>query len=232
MSRVRARARVEGMTDSFDLHLPVGSRLACVGRTGTGKSVLARALFVACGGRRVVHDPYDDPDLTGGDWPTTASPRPDFSSSATWRVVPTDPDDLDFAGALYGWLFDHPPVTIWADEAMTISHSNELPLGVRRVLFQGRKRKITHIACSQRPAGVNPGVWAQSEIWAIFDLPWGPDRDKVAASAGMRRPDFEEYAALLGEHGFMWWEQRHNRLTVLEEGFSAELVAEIVSTGR
>jgi hypothetical protein len=203
------------------LRFPTDARLACVGRTGTGKSYLARRFFVNHNGRRVVIDPYDS-DLTMGDWPTTREPRVDFGKSKTWRVVPVDPEDLDLYDELYQSLFVERHVLIWNDEIGAAAPSHGMPLGVRQVLYQGRKRHLSHISCSPRPRNVNPGVWAQSEYWGIFKLPFKPDRELVGASAGLPSRQFETYIAQLGPHGFIWWESPKDKILVIRDGLRPE----------
>lgn len=210
------------------LEVPRDSRLACVGFTGTGKSYFARAMFNARRGRRVVVDPFDDPDITVGPrgkatpelerWPTTREPTVDFGRSGTWRAVPSDPEDLDWFDALYKHLFEIGNVMIWNDEIGAAAPSRQFPLGVRQVLYQGRKRNISHIACSPSPVNVNPGVWRQADRWAIFQLPYAPDRETVAAHAALSRKQFDEWHTQLGEHGFIWWEPRSRKLVVLQDG--------------
>jgi energy-coupling factor transporter ATP-binding protein EcfA2 len=212
------------------LTLPKDKRLAIVGHTGTGKSRLAHALFVASAGRRrIVIDPFDDPDTTIGpagkhtpkeqQWPITSSPRIDWRQHDTWRVVPTDPGDLDWYDELYNHsIFNVGDMLVWNDEMGDGTNSHQLPLGIRRVLMQGRKRNISHIACSPRPVEVHPAVWSQSEFWGIFRMTNYDDRSRVAKHSGLPPARFDEIHEQLGPHGFMWWDSVHERRLIVAQG--------------
>ena len=213
------------------LTLPKGQRLACVGKTGTGKSLLARELFIASAGRRrVVIDPNDDASTEGasGDktpederWPTTSDTKLDWRQSSTWRVVPPrDKGTRDQAwySQLYEHLFDVRDVLIWIDEAARPTTSHQIPIGMDLVISQGRKRSITHIACSPRPVDAHPSLWSQSEYFAIFRLPNRLDRKTIAGHAGIPLEDFEAMQRTLGKHGFIWWETPTDTLHVIRDG--------------
>lgn len=217
------------------LTLPKGKRLACVGRTGTGKSLLARELFIASAGRRrVVIDPNDDASTEGayGDktpederWPTTHATKLDWRQSATWRVVPPrdkGPRDQQWYSDLYEHLFDTRDVLVWIDEAARPTTSHQIPLGMDIVIGQGRKRNITHIACSPRPVDVHPSIWSQSEYFAIFKLPSKLDRKTIAGHAGIDLDRFEQMQRSLGPHGFIWWETPTETLRLITDGLDFE----------
>lgn len=212
----------------YEMRLPTNGRLAVVGGTGSGKSLFARGMFINSSGRRVVIDPADDemteaewpefPTPKGEHWPTTSDVTLDFKHSLTWRCVPSVPGDLEYYDRLYQFLFDTKNVTIWCDEMDDVAPTYQWPNGVRRVIKQGRKRKIAHIACSPSPVGVNPGVWKQSALWAVFQLWWKPDRDRVASSAGIPVREFEQNMNKLHEHGFIWWNVKDHSGFTLADG--------------
>lgn len=199
------------------LRLPADGRMACVGKTGGGKSFFAKQMFLGHRGRRVVIDPHDSEE-TEGSWPTTDQTIINFSTSQTWRVVPKDPLDLDFYDRIYKNLFEAGNCLIWCDEANAVTTSHKIPLGVRMVLYQGRKKKVSHIAASPRPVDVHPGIWAQSELWAIFRMINADDRKTVANHAGVPIEEFEGFHRRLGKHGFIWWDSTKDQMVVIAEG--------------
>lgn len=210
------------------LYLPTDARLGVVGRTGTGKSVMARYHFTRATGRKVVVDPADDdstearsehynaklfPAREDEEWITTHSPEPKFTKEQKcFRVVPEKPRDPKFYDALYQHLFEVGHLTVWTDEMNLVAPTHRIPDGVMQLQWQGRKRHIAHIACSPSPYGVDPDIWRAVGYWAVYDLSWKPDRDRVAQNCQLRIQDLERYLSKFSDdvpggsnHGFLWW---------------------------
>src|SRR5574343_1174051 len=88
-------------------------RLFLTGTTSSGKSTLAKALYLASPARRrLVIDPVGSdltvvPGTVTFSDPNRATNRAgeNWRQAAHARYLPADPDDLDAYGALYRWVF-------------------------------------------------------------------------------------------------------------------------------
>lgn len=183
-------------------------RVFVTGTTGTGKTHLARRLFLAAPGRRIVIDPKNDRDATGnlGNHATASDPLrlPDMP---TIRWVPRDPFDLEAYDALYRHLMEHPPWYIWTDELGTVAPANKTPPAFAQLIYQGRSRGIGHIGSHQRPVEISRAILSQSQHIVAFSLHDPDDRARIAKTMGLAPGEFTQYQAELGPHGFLWWQQ-------------------------
>lgn len=192
-----------------------------VGTTGSGKSHLARRLArsAARQGPLLIIDPAGSSltDLPGAvtfSDPTTATNH----AGAQWarariaRFVPHNPYDLDAYDAVYRWAWQArtdegtpAPRFIWCDEAGMVLPARGAPKGGGRVLVQGRKRQLGHLACHTRPRDIHRDLIAQTQHLAIFALPNIDDRRHIAELAGIPAPQLETAMAALGPYEFLWW---------------------------
>lgn len=198
-----------------------------VGATGSGKSRLARELFLSAAPPRLVIDPRDS-DLT--DVPgavTFRDPRQldSLADEETLRFVPSDPSDKRAFDRLYRWAFDHYPRWVWCDEPDDAMPSQGYPKHANVYVVQGRKRALGHLCCSTAPVFLMRSLYRNLQHLVLFDLPIADDRAYVAKNAGIPLADFEaataEAAALTKvtpdgpKGGFVWWEQLTRTLTIL-----------------
>lgn len=198
-------------------------RVFLTGTTGSGKSTLARRLFLSAAAPRLVLDPADSTltevpgAVTFHDARRPTNPAGEsWRDAATARFVPLDPDDADAYGAVYDWAFRNGPRYVWCDEAGMVLPSTGSPPGARRVLTQGRKRAIGHMACHTRPRWVDRDLVAQAQHVFVFSTPSVQDRKSLAENMGVPLDVLEAQHAQLPEFGFMWWDQRARRLTVCD----------------
>lgn len=218
-----------------EIELSNGDRAGMVGTTGSGKSLLARALFLAAPGRRVVVDPFDS-EMTssvGEQYTVNSHAAIDWARFDTWRIVPprSEIDNWDWYSEVYEFLFDsssaEDPLFLWTDEAGEMTTANRIPRGVRLVQNQGRKRKLSHEITATRPALVHGSMWSQLQYWAIFQLPWPADKDRVASAMGVSPSVFDDLQSRLGRHGFFWYDVRERRTYVSRDGLSLAEVQRI-----
>ena len=156
-------------------------RIFLCGTTSSGKSTLARKLFLNSPAPRLVIDPVGS-DLTHIPGCVTFSdPRRSTNSrgenwrdAATARFIPDDPDDDDLYSAVYRWAFAHAPRWVWLDEAEMVLPSTGKQRAGRRFLIQGRKLPTGHLACNPRPVNVDRNLIAQAAHVFVFST---PDRD-------------------------------------------------------
>lgn len=174
---------------------------------------MARALFLSAAAPRLVIDPADS-SLTAIDGAVTfRDPARPPADAATARFVPVDPFDADAYDAVYRWAFARFPRFVWLDEAGMAAPAKGAPRAVRQYVVQGSKRGLGHLACHTRPREVDRNLIAQAAHVIVFDLPNPDDRRQIADVAGVAPAVLERAMAELGEHEFLWWDQRQRSLT-------------------
>jgi hypothetical protein len=186
------------------------------GRKGSGKSELARFLFMSYPYDRLVIDPTHDVDL--GDekvdelqaplpvrWPARADNerstlhyKPD-AGSATYD------DDLDRA---VGLAYNHRRSLLWIDEGGELGSAHKTGPWFRRVLKMGRHRDLSLFVCDPRPVNVNPLILAQSDFVYVFDLPNPRDRERVAEMIGWDPKAFHDAVLGLPPHAYLRYDAR------------------------
>jgi hypothetical protein len=183
------------------------------GATRTGKSTLAKALFLSAAAPRLVIDPADS-SLTSIDGAVTFSdPRRPPKDAATARFVPADPADRDAYDAVYRWAFANFPRYVWLDEPDQAAPANGWPRHVNTYVVQGAKRMLGHLACATRPRNVMVSLIANAQHVIAFDLPHPSDRRHLAELAGIPPAVLEAEMAALPQYGFLWWNGLERTLT-------------------
>ena len=196
-------------------------RFLIVGRSGSGKSVLARALFESVGPPRCVIDPKDDPATTGGAFAdrrvaVTFHDPARLPDAEVIRFVPRDPADLEAYDRVYRELFERPGVFVWADEASWPLPARGAPPAAGKLIAQGRVRGIGHLALHQRPVEVARIVPANSEHLVAFDIGHPDDVQTMAKAIGIDPAELAADLRSLPPHGFAWYSARDRTLTVCD----------------
>lgn len=197
-------------------------RVFLTGRTGCGKSTLARALFLSVAAPRLVIDPLDSSmttfpgEVTFSDPTRATNPQGEnWREAATARFVPHDHADLDAYDAMYRWAFARFPRYVWLDEAADAMPAHQTrQVWARKYLIHGRKRSLGHMACHTRPVEVNRNLIAQAAHLFIFDTPHPADRRALADNMGFPLAQLEQHLVDLDEYGFLWWDQRAKTLRI------------------
>lgn len=192
-------------------------RVFMTGRTGCGKSTLARAMVMSAAAPRLIISPSDDEitDVPGAllvrDWRELIHLEVD--DVETVRFVPLDPGDADAYNCVYRWAFDRFPRYVWLDEAGLVMPAQGWPRWGGAYIVQGRKRQLGHLALHTRPVEVAKNLIAQAAHVIAFQTPAPEDRRYLADQAAIPRELFEEAMAELDEFGFLWWDVRAQQLT-------------------
>lgn len=182
--------------------------------TRSGKSTLARALFLSAAAPRLVIDPADS-TLTAIDGAVTFSdPARPPKDAATARFVPRDPADRDAYDAVYRWAFANFPRYVWLDEPEWAAPASGWARWANTFVVQGAKRGLGHLACATRPRHVMRSLLSNAAHVMIFTLPNPDDRRHLADLVGLPRELLEAELSTLDDHGFLWWDVVARRLTV------------------
>jgi energy-coupling factor transporter ATP-binding protein EcfA2 len=188
-------------------------RVILLGRSNSGKSQLARAIFVAAKGPKLIVDPQGSETTRVPGAVTFRDPRrpPD---AAVRRFVPIDPADLDAYDEVYRWvLLRSYPSYVWCDEAGDVFPVRRTPPNARRLLTHGRKRQIGHVATHTRPRELDPNLIAQAAHVVVFQLPNPADRRHVADVAGVEPARLDELLGELPPFGYVWHDVAAGTLT-------------------
>ncbi len=198
-------------------------RVVVIGSTRSGKSVLARRMFEAMAPPRAVVDPKDDAEATGGGYrdrrvAVTFSDPARLPDADSIRFVPRDPYDFAAYDTLYRGLFARRGIFVWTDEAGIIAPSAGGPAGFRRLVTQGARFGIGHVALNQRPVDLDKALWANAEQIITFRV-GDPDDVRRLANTGPTTPKaLEERIRRLPPFGFLWYGARDQRWRVIPAG--------------
>lgn len=193
-------------TRSLGSLIRYADRIFITGRTRTGKSFLARELFLSAAAPRLVIDPADSEltDVPGA--VTFSNPKKPPADAATARFVPHDPADKAAYDLVYRWAFERYPRYVWLDEAGQVAPAQGGPRWLNTFVVQGAKRSLGHVACHTRPRECNRNLIGQAQHVAIFDLPNPDDRRYLADLIGVPAGVLDTDLAALPFRGFLWWD--------------------------
>lgn len=200
------------MTDPTPRPPKASDRIAVIGRTGLGKTVLARKLLEAMPPPRLLIDPKAQETTA---YAVTFSDPNKLPDAPVARFVPRDPDDLTIYDRLYGRVFAAGPRVVLLDEAPVAAPANGAPANLKRVLRQGRSRHIGHIATMQRPVEVNRSLLTEAEHIFLFPLHHPADLSTVAGVMAMNPAELRATLDRCAPFGFCWYSARDSVLAVV-----------------
>lgn len=195
--------------------IQLNDRIAIFGGTGTGKSVLAHAMYQSLPNEGwwkmiiditdSIHEPsaltfYDPLNIP---WDKSYSLRfvPDISLSLDEQV-----------SELFLGIYLHGVCWYWLDEANEVSTAHRTIFGLRKVLLQGRKAYVGGASCTPRPRDINKSIITQAQYIAIFTIVDYDDRSYVAKNIGMMPAEFDDLMSTLNEHEYLYYDVRYRTL--------------------
>jgi energy-coupling factor transporter ATP-binding protein EcfA2 len=223
-------------TKSSETPLPeiqLNDRVAIFGGTGTGKSILAQVLFRSLPAKwwKVIVDVtdsieepsalkfYDPENIPWGD-------------AYNLQYIPDIDYDLEEQiNTLYLNIFFHGVCWVWLDEANEVTTAHHTAFGLRKILLQGRKAYVGHVACTPRPADISKSIVTQAQYVITFNLVDFEDRLRMARYIGMTLDEFDEQMRQLNDYEYLLYDVRMQTLYIAPP-IPQEIVADILNPPR
>lgn len=160
-----------------------GQRALLTGRTGTGKSTLARHMLRNMTQLVIIVDPKGD-----FDYPNSIIIRDPRDLSAFRRsreknlVYRPDPEfwDMQNWDNFFKWAYMFGNCVLYLDEVFAVMVNNQSPPWLKAILTRGRSLLITCIACTQRPFSIPVSLLSECEHRYMFGLSLLDDKKRMA----------------------------------------------------
>lgn len=183
-----------------ELTLKAGEHGAIVGRTGSGKTVLARAILPAAG-RLAIIDPkraFKYPAPVFDSIKQIKRQKPD---RFIFRPRPDDLTNIALLDEVYRYVYENPPFTLYTDDVSGIVTIHKVPQYLRTCYMLGREKGISCLASFQRPSALPPFLMSEATNFYIFRLVVPADVKKVAEMV----PGYDT-ERLSSKHGFLFYD--------------------------
>jgi len=185
----------------LDVDIREGERAVIIGATGSGKTVMARALL-----RDVPRLVVLDPKGTLGKWGLE-----EWNEDTQQRLYDREPvrvrvvleggrDSEKFWESVLQEVYEATDLVAYIDEAYGINDSTKPGPWLNAVWTRGREFRETGIAATQRPRNIPRVFLTEAEHYFIFTLRHPEDRKYVA---GFIAPELEEKVP--DKHGFWYF---------------------------
>lgn len=201
-----ASAAPEHAGPSRQSGIRLGQRVLAVGNTGEGKSELLAHLYAIHRGQRLLVDVQDHyelgPDAREEDALEVERVRDIDWRRRTIRYVPSSLSGREFDD-LYRAIYERGNLLVWLDEAEDAAPVGRVPPWLKKTVKQGRKRRITHLAATQRPHGVERSIRNQSEHAFVFKLVDDDDLNEISYRIGLNARRLAAELQALPDHGYL-----------------------------
>lgn len=190
-------------------------RIFVTGATDTGKSIIARSIFLGIRSAKAVLDPTDS-ELCSvpGERVVRDVRRVDFSTGIV-RYVPQDVGDREELDAFYVAIGRLPgPFWVWDDECRFACPATGTGPGARRYIVTLRKREMGGCWANTRPVDVFKECKGAAKHIISTALYNDADRTELCAHMSLPRDVLDAAYAELAPHGFLWWHVRTRELQI------------------
>jgi energy-coupling factor transporter ATP-binding protein EcfA2 len=190
-------------------------RVLIVGKTGSGKTVLARHLFDSMrGARRTAVDPKGRLQL--GITPARSTAAIDLAAPVS-HFIPGTLEDAEYEEAFSKLWHAGGPRVVWLDESFGPTRAGYAPQALRFIVQQGREVGVGLIACSQRPVNIEATLRTEAEHLFIFvPAPHRIDLDSLALEIGcsseVLAKTMRDLQAQEGDHSHLWYRRNTDEL--------------------
>lgn len=185
--------------------IPANQHVFIAGRTGSGKTYLARK-YLTNYENVVVLDTkgtFEWPELNDNEY-TLVRKFEDLNLPKTSKIVyRPDWEELEeeYYNAFFQWAYMRRNTIVMIDEVMSICPNPfKIPDYYKAILTRGRELNVAAWSLTQRPSGIPQVIMSESMHYFIFDLNLTQDREKIAEISGW--PEFMEKP---GKYVFWYW---------------------------
>lgn len=184
----------------------IGDRILTVGKTGEGKSELLAHLWAIYRGQRILIDVQDHYEL-GPVALEEGAIDVDRVADIDWRArtiryAPRTLSKREFDD-LFAAIYHRGDLFVWCDELEDPLPAHGAPTYARKVVKQGRKKRITFGGATQRPHGVERSAINQAETAFVFRMVDEDDIATLSYRLGLTTRQLADALRALPQHGYL-----------------------------
>ncbi len=203
-------AKIQGM------YIPADQHVFIAGRTGSGKTYLARKYLVGyenvfCldtkGTTNWEEVPKDQITIVKHlkDLPRVRTPKCIYRP--TW-----DEMNEDFYNEFFKFVYKRGHTICWIDEVMSVTpNAQRIPSWYKAILTRGRELGVAAWSLTQRPSGINLLPISEASHLMVFDLNLPQDRKRIADVSGA-----DEFNSKPGQYKFWYYNVKSDRAVLAQ----------------
>jgi len=187
-----------------------GERACFFGKTGAGKTTLAKKLLLETKRPFVI---IDNKHTTRMD---ELEPRTDYNSRLDYQIVrPNVDNEVSETSRIVENAWKHGDITIFIDE-LTLANPKRMAIvpAIGRAIRTGRERNVSVWCGSQRPKDIPSNVFTETENFYVFRLVWDDDRKKIGSFTA---DEIYMQQKKLRGHDFLYYNCVTERMLMVEQ---------------